>query len=134
MSDGSASIEHVRTDTTVTECNIHWPTDSRLLWDTYHMNARIITRAREIRPSFFKDKLMAVWQRWRALIEGTISCLKRAFRLARCSFRGFKNFASAVGSAVFYHNLRILAKTSGGLQRQRIIALGLLSNVGPAHG
>jgi len=62
----------------------------------------------------FGDALMRVWQRWRAGIEGTISCLKRAFRLARCCFRGFKNFASAIGSAVFCHNLTILAKTSGG--------------------
>ncbi len=58
--------------------------------------------------------MMGIWQRWRAGIEGSISCLKRAFRLARCCFRGFKNFASAVGGAVFCHNLRILAKTTGG--------------------
>jgi len=62
----------------------------------------------------FGDALMGVWQQWRAGIEGTISCLKRVFRLARCCFRGFKNFASAVGSAVFCHNLTILAKTSAG--------------------
>jgi IS5 family transposase len=62
----------------------------------------------------FGDAMMGVWQQWRAGIEGTISCLKRAFRLARCCFRGFKNFASAIGSAVFCHNLRILAKTTGG--------------------
>lgn len=62
----------------------------------------------------FGDSMMSVWQQWRAGIEGSISCLKRAFRLARCCFRGFKNFVSAVGSAVFCHNLTILAKTSGG--------------------
>ena len=62
----------------------------------------------------FGDAMMGVWQQWRAGIEGTISCLKRAFRLARCCFRGFKNFACAIGSAVFCHNLTILAKTSGG--------------------
>ena len=62
----------------------------------------------------FGDAMMRVWQQWRAGIEGTISCLKRAFRLARCYFRGFKNFASAIGSAVFCHNLTILAKTSTG--------------------
>jgi IS5 family transposase len=62
----------------------------------------------------FGDTLMGICQQWRAGIEGTISCLKRAFRLVRCGFRGFKNFASAVGSAVFCHNLRILAKASGG--------------------
>jgi len=60
----------------------------------------------------FGDAMMGVWQQWRAGIEGTISCLKRAFRLARCCFRGFRNFASAIGSAVFCHNLTILAKTS----------------------
>jgi IS5 family transposase len=62
----------------------------------------------------FGDTLMGIWQRWRAGIEGTISCLKRVFRLSRCCFRGFKNFASAVGSAVFCHNLTVLAKTSTG--------------------
>ena len=240
--NGTVSIDHVRTDTTVTECNIHWPTDSSLLWDTYRVIAREMSRGREFDPlscpwrfhvkkiknmeffiarysnstskkrlrqvrqamktlivrveevlekatlfvarakrsaclelmdvaavlgdylpamrqvatvarrrAFdgekvpnadkgfcpdadtyeelqeqvdylgmprrtrdFGDAMMAVWQQWRAGIEGTISCLKRAFRLARCCFRGFKNFASAIGSAVFCHNLRILAKTSGG--------------------
>jgi len=62
----------------------------------------------------FGDTMMGIWQQWRAGIEGTISCLKRAFRLACCCFRGFTNFTSAVGSAVFCHNLTILAKTSGG--------------------
>jgi len=62
----------------------------------------------------FGDKMMAIWQQWRAGIEGTISYLKRAFRLARCCFRGFKNFASAVGSAVFCHNLTVLAKLESG--------------------
>jgi IS5 family transposase len=62
----------------------------------------------------FGDKLMSIWQQWRAGIEGTISCLKRVFRLARCCFRGFKNFDSAIGSAVFCHNLTILAKIEGG--------------------
>jgi IS5 family transposase len=61
----------------------------------------------------FGDTMMGIWQQWRAGIEGTISCLKRAFRLARCCFRGFKNFAAAVGSAVFCHNLTILAKITG---------------------
>jgi IS5 family transposase len=58
----------------------------------------------------FGDAVMSLFQQWRAGIEGTISCLKRVFRLARCCFRGFKNFASAVGSAVFCHNLTVLAK------------------------
>jgi len=36
-------------------------------------------------------------QRVRAGIEGTISVLKRAFKLGKCLFKEFKNFASSVG-------------------------------------
>ena len=83
--------------------------------DTYEeLEERVDFLGMPRRTRDFGDAMMAVWQQWRAGIEGTISCLKRAFRLARCCFRGFNNFASAIGSAVFCHNLRILAKTSGG--------------------
>jgi IS5 family transposase len=58
----------------------------------------------------FADKVLAVWQVWRAGIEGTISGLKRAFRLARCHYRGFKRFQAALGLGVFAHNLVVLAK------------------------
>jgi transposase, IS5 family len=50
-------------------------------------------------------------QRFRAGIEGTISVLKRAFKLGKCLFKGFRNFASSVGCAVFCHNLVMLART-----------------------
>ena len=56
------------------------------------------------------DELMSMHQRFRAGIEGTISCLKRVFRLSRCCFRGFKGFCRAVGSAVFCHNLIVMAR------------------------
>jgi IS5 family transposase len=58
----------------------------------------------------FADKVLRMWQAFRAGIEGTISGLKRAFRLARCFYRGFKNFQGAIGLAVFAHNLVVLAK------------------------
>jgi IS5 family transposase len=58
----------------------------------------------------FVDKLLAHWQAFRAGIEGTISGLKRAFRLIRCYFRGFKGFSAAVGLGVFCHNLIVLAE------------------------
>ena len=44
-------------------------------------------------------------QSFRAGVEGTISVLKRAFKLNRCLFKGYKNFASSVGCVVFCHNL-----------------------------
>ena len=50
------------------------------------------------------------WQKFRAGIEGTISLLKRGFRLFRCLYRGFKSFASAVGMEIVSHNLFQLAR------------------------
>jgi IS5 family transposase len=52
---------------------------------------------------------MKGWQAFRAGIEGTISGLKRAFRLARCYYRGFSSFEASVGLGVFTHNLVVLA-------------------------
>ncbi len=63
--------------------------------------------------SEYKDPIFFAAQKFRAGIEGSISCLKRAFRLSRCFFKGFKNFSSAVGSAVFCHNLVVLTRLSG---------------------
>jgi len=40
----------IRTDTTVIESNIHYPTDASLLWDTWRVAARLLGRAREILP------------------------------------------------------------------------------------
>lgn len=50
VEDGVVTIEHLRTDTTVTESNIHWPTDSSLLWDVYRVIAREMRAGREIDP------------------------------------------------------------------------------------
>jgi len=49
-------------------------------------------------------------QRFRAGVEGSISVLKRAFKLNRCLFKGFKNFSSSVGCAVFCYNLVLLTR------------------------
>lgn len=56
------------------------------------------------------DAVMRTWRSFRAGIEGTISGLKRSFRLARCYDRGFKRFAASLGLGVFSHNLVVLAK------------------------
>ena len=49
-------------------------------------------------------------QRFRAGVEGSISVLKRGFKLGRCLFKGYKHFASSVGAAVLCHNLVLLAQ------------------------
>ena len=49
-------------------------------------------------------------QRFRAGVEGTISVLKRAFKMNLCRFKGIKHFAASVGCAVFCHNLILLTR------------------------
>ncbi|RPI60387.1 MAG: hypothetical protein EHM48_07330 [Planctomycetaceae bacterium] len=71
---------------------------------------RVDTLAIPRRMRDFVDKVLAHWQAFRAGIEGTISGLKRAFRLIRCFFQGFRSFSSAVGLGVFCHNLIVLAE------------------------
>lgn len=48
--------ERLRLDTTAYETNIHWPTDSGLLWDTYRVLCRLVNTAREIDPEVASDK------------------------------------------------------------------------------
>lgn len=72
--------------------------------------AQLDTLAIPRRMRDFMDKAMVYWQAFRAGIEGTISGLKRAFRLVRCFFRGFRSFSAAVGLGVFCHNLIVLAE------------------------
>ncbi len=52
-------------------------------------------------------------QSFRAGCEGSISVLKRAFRLLRCPYRGFSSFAASVGLSIFCHNLVVLARPPG---------------------
>jgi len=42
--------DKLRLDTTAVETNVHWPTDSSLLWDVYRTVSRLIRQAREINP------------------------------------------------------------------------------------
>jgi len=77
------------------------------------VQARVKTLAIPRRLSDWTDVIDAAWQRFRAGIEGTISVLKRAYRLLRCPYRTFKHFASGVGLGIFAHNLVLLARPSG---------------------
>ena len=50
VGQGAVNPKVIRTDTTVVESNIHYPTDSSLLWDTWRVAKRLLERAREILP------------------------------------------------------------------------------------
>ena len=47
---------------------------------------------------------------FRAGIEAGISCLKRAYGVARCTWRGLDRFKAYIWSAVVAHNLTLLAR------------------------
>ncbi|MBF4695198.1 transposase, partial [Fusibacter ferrireducens] len=49
-------------------------------------------------------------QKFRAGVEGRISCLKRSFGLRRSYLRGFKGTSTWCGYGIFAHNLRKAAK------------------------
>jgi len=48
VAQGAVNPKVIRADTTVVESNIHYPTDSSLLWDTWRVATRLLERAREI--------------------------------------------------------------------------------------
>lgn len=64
--------EQLRLDTTAVETNVHWPTDSSLLWDTYRTLARLIEHVRELDPRLVGD---------RRLLRGKVKRLQQ--RIAR---------------------------------------------------
>ena len=51
VADERIAGERLRLDTTAVETNIHYPTDSSLLWDTYRTLSRLIVQVREIDPA-----------------------------------------------------------------------------------
>jgi len=51
VAEGHVDPSQVRTDTTVTEANIHWPTDASLLWDSYRVLTRLVRRAQPLLAS-----------------------------------------------------------------------------------
>jgi IS5 family transposase len=77
------------------------------------LEEKVETLAIPRRLSDWAEVIGSLWQRFRAGIEGSISVLKRAFRLLRCPYRGFKSFAASVGLSIFCHNLVLLARPPG---------------------
>ena len=77
------------------------------------LEKKVETLAIPRRLSDWAEVIGSVWQRFRAGIEGSISVLKRAYRLLRCPYRGFSSFAASIGLSIFCHNLVLLARPPG---------------------
>lgn len=66
-----------------------------------------------------EDRVRSTWvyrqlRNFRAGIEAGISCLKRAYGLSRCTWKGLDHFKSYVWSSVVSHNLALLARLAPG--------------------
>lgn len=64
-----------------------------------------------------EDMVKSSWvyrklKNFRAGIEGNISCLKRAYGLGRCTWKGIKHFTAFVWSSVVSYNLTLMARLS----------------------
>lgn len=62
-----------------------------------------------------EDMVKSKWvykqlRNFRAGIEANISCLKRAYGLARCTWKGWKNFKSYIWSSIVSYNLSLLTR------------------------
>jgi IS5 family transposase len=53
---GEITADELRVDTTACETNIHYPTDSSLLWDVHRTVGRLIKAAREFDPSLAANR------------------------------------------------------------------------------
>jgi transposase, IS5 family len=67
---------------------------------------RALTIDAMIKSRWVYRKLKNFW----AGIEANISCLKRAFGLARCTWRGLDNFKAYIWSSVVAYNLALFAR------------------------
>ncbi len=56
VAEGRITGEHLRLDTTAVETNVHWPTDSGVLWDTYRVLDRQVQAIRTLHPALLSDK------------------------------------------------------------------------------
>jgi IS5 family transposase len=77
--------DQLRMDTTLVETNIHWPTDSSLLWDTYHTLSRLLDTVREREPEILSSRRLH-----RRRVKRLVTQIARASRGKGKSTRAMK--------------------------------------------
>jgi IS5 family transposase len=65
VEQGQLDDSRLRVDTTVVEANIHWPSDSSLLWDSWRTLYRLFEALRKIQPSAIPHRFH--WQKVKKL-------------------------------------------------------------------
>lgn len=56
VAEGLITGDQLRLDTTAVETNIHWPSDSGILWDVYRVLDRHVQAIRKLHPEIVSDK------------------------------------------------------------------------------
>ena len=81
--EGKITGDELRVDTTACETNIHYPTDSSLLWDVYRIIARLINAARELDPALAASRRLRTKaaKRYYAAIHRTVGKNTKAANL-----------------------------------------------------
>lgn len=111
----------LRVDTTACETNIHYPTDSSLLWDVYRTLARLIEAARALDSSLAADRRLhaKIAKRYYVAIHRAVGKntktenLKPQYKALLCLVEGVLGFAEEVAEGL--------------LRRQRSLGLGAVA-------
>jgi transposase, IS5 family len=97
VAQGLEEGAQLRVDTTVVETNIHWPTDSTLLWDAVRVITRLVQRVGEQVPSALQGFADRTRRARRRMLE--ISRLSRAER-ARQQRRPYRDLLGVTAGVV----------------------------------
>lgn len=109
VAEGRISGESLRLDTTAVETNVHWPSDSGLLLDSYRILARLIRTARELDAQAVGNRRLHVRRAKRQAVKiarksrgrGSRSeQLKAAYRPLIEQVEGICDWALSVASAL----------------------------------
>jgi IS5 family transposase len=86
--------------------------NEKLAYDAGVKNVCIpkVGKKSKVRAQFEDTPTFKRLKRWRAGIEGRISCLKRRFGLNRSMLRGYRKTKTWTGLGIFAHNLRQAAR------------------------
>ncbi len=79
------------------------------------LRRKVLKTLRFIRGISVEDMVKSHWvyhqlKNFRAGIEGNISCLKRAYGLGRCTWKGLSHFKAYIWSGVVAYNLALFTR------------------------
>jgi IS5 family transposase len=95
---GRISGERLRLDTTAVETQVHWPTDSALLWDAYRVLARLVGRLRRCAPELVGDRRLHLRRTRRLYLQIARCALRRGRGQSRALKTRYSRLIRQVGA------------------------------------